>query len=218
MKKTLNSLIILLIYVIFINFQYSYGAFADFSDEEASKETQHLIEEQKKSYDATKSSNNYLKNLKVEGYKLTPEFDKQTLKYNLSIPNNIGEININAEPDDPKAKVQGLGKIRIEENKREYRIDVTAESGTVRTYLLLINSDEKVEKDNDEEDIIDENIQEDANLINEENKIEVLDNDKKNSDNVDIQYGIVPIIISILIVLIIIIRKNIRKHKAKRRK
>ena len=136
------SIIILTLVSIFITTVYadpnSSKGFAEFDDATADEEAQKLLEEQQKEVQQSvgKSTNNYLDNLQVEGYELTPKFDKQTVDYEIKNAVNSSQIKINATPSDSKAKVQGAGTVKIENGKTDYRIDVTSESGTVRTYII----------------------------------------------------------------------------------
>ena len=96
------------------------------------------IKKQEKEHNVTqvKSSNNYLKNLSVNGYQIIPEFDKQTINY--EIKEEIGEeyIKIEAETDDEKSFVSGIGEVQLNSGENNIRIDVTAENGSVRTYFI----------------------------------------------------------------------------------
>ena len=219
MKKKFKFIIIglIVIFIFIINIEISEAGFADFTDEQAEKSTQKMIEEQKQNYDMSKSNNNFLKSLKIEGYEFTPEFDKQTLEYYLNIPDDINEITVEADADDDKASVEGIGKVKVESEKTEYRIDVTAQSGTVRTYILKINDKDQESKSEDSLIKNDENIEVVSNVINNlDNSFEDKEHDEeKKSGNIIIVVIILIIIISI-IVIIIIASKN--RHKAKRRK
>ena len=129
--KIFQKLLILFLVIINISsinyFCKVFAAFADYSDEQAAEDTNKLIEEQKKEEPSIgKSTNNYLEYLEVEGYELTPNFDKQTLEYIVREKIKSEEITIKAKTDDDKAKVEGIGTLKIEQGKEEYRIDVTA--------------------------------------------------------------------------------------------
>ncbi len=95
MKKIIKFLIVFCITTIFyINFYNVYGSFADFTDGDARNQTEKMEQEQNKKFDTLKSNNNYLSSLSVEGYELSPEFDKQTLEYTLNKKIKESEINI----------------------------------------------------------------------------------------------------------------------------
>ena len=86
-----------------------------------------------------KSSDNSLKSLTIEGMKLTPEFNKDTLEYSVDLSNDVKEINIKAEKNDEKATVSGDGKVEVKEGQNIISITVTAENGASRTYKINAN-------------------------------------------------------------------------------
>lgn len=108
------------------------------TDEEADKEYNKKMEEQKKKLEEriNKSSNNYLKSLSVDNFKIYPEFDKQTENYEIKEELNVDTLNIKAEADDEKASVSGIGIVKLNSGENKIRIDITAENGTVRTYFI----------------------------------------------------------------------------------
>lgn len=91
------------------------------------------VTNQKESLD----SNNYLKNLTVNDYNLN--FNKDTLEYNLSDDNNITSLNILATPESSKAKINILGNDNLKEGLNIIKINVEAENGTLRTYIINFN-------------------------------------------------------------------------------
>lgn len=86
----------------------------------------------------TYSSNNNLKSLSVEGYSLNKSFSKDTLEYELEVPNGIEKVNIKAELEDKTAEVKGLGEIKVSEGSNKLEIKVTAENGNVKTYIINV--------------------------------------------------------------------------------
>lgn len=87
--------------------------FADYTDEQAAEETNKLVEEQKKEESPVgKSTNNFLESLEIEGYEITPDFDKQTLEYTIKGKVKEDEITIKAKADDEKAKIEGTRKYK----------------------------------------------------------------------------------------------------------
>lgn len=87
--------------------------------------------------EATYSKNNYLKDLKVEGYELS--FDKDKLEYNLDVPNEVNKVNITATKEDSKSSIKGTGEIELSEGVNQVKIIVTAQNGSTRTYVININ-------------------------------------------------------------------------------
>lgn len=88
---------------------------------------------------ASYSKNNDLKSLSVDGYEISPGFDKNTLEYKVSVPETETQIKINASPADGKARVSGAGVIDISEGNNTVSIVVTAENGSTKTYTLNVD-------------------------------------------------------------------------------
>ena len=91
----------------------------------------------------TYSSNNYLKDLNIEGYELNPKFDKNTLEYSLTVEDGLDKIKINATKEDNKATVKGAGEVSLTEGINTINVVVAAENGNERTYKLTITVPEK---------------------------------------------------------------------------
>ncbi len=88
--------------------------------------------------EATYSKNNYLKSLGVEGYSVSPAFNKNTLNYTVTVPSNIESVKITGSLEDSKASVTGLGKVAVSEGENKFNVVVTAENGSVKNYSLTI--------------------------------------------------------------------------------
>ena len=89
--------------------------------------------------EASYSKNNDLKSLSVDGLKLSPKFDDKTLKYTAQAGANTTTINIKASPEDTKSKVSGTGKKKVSEGENKFKIVVTAQNGSTKTYTLIVN-------------------------------------------------------------------------------
>ncbi len=85
-----------------------------------------------------KSTNNYLKSLVVEGCSISPTFNKDTMEYSCK-DLLIDKIEIKAEVEDSKATLIGTGEKTLFNGDNNFEVNVTSESGQVRTYKLLIN-------------------------------------------------------------------------------
>lgn len=216
MKKIIKFLIAFCITTIFyINFYNVYGSFADFTDGDARNQTEKMEQEQNKKFDTLKSNNNYLSSLSVEGYELSPEFDKQTLEYTLNKKIKESEINIKAIADDSKATVTGTGNIKINKNQNKFRIDVTAESGTVRTYIIKITQDDNSSTVTN----VDENstINDMQTTLTDKAIINEIENQEENN-KIDLNKKMIVVIAVIFIVLIVIIKFFTKKKSAKHKK
>lgn len=88
--------------------------------------------------EASYSKNNNLKDLSVEGYELTPSFDKDTLEYTLELENGIESINVSATKEDNTASISGTGSIPLSEGVNAIQIVVTAQNGSTKTYTINV--------------------------------------------------------------------------------
>lgn len=97
------------------------------------------------------SKNNNLSKLGVDGYKISPAFNKNTVNYSLELENNIRSINVTGAVEDSKSSVSGLGKHSLVEGVNKINIKVTAQNGSSKTYTLNVTVKELkpivVEKD-----------------------------------------------------------------------
>jgi len=84
----------------------------------------------------TKSTNNNLKSLSVEGYTLSPSFNKNTLEYTVNLESNIETIKINASKEDGYASISGTGEKQVQEGDNKFEIKVTSEIGSSKVYTV----------------------------------------------------------------------------------
>ena len=89
-------------------------------------------EEVKKDSDAT------LKSLYISGYTLSPTFKSNINTYSMKVGNNITALNVDAIANSTKAKVQISGNSGWKEGVNVVSIKVTAEDGTVNTYIVNV--------------------------------------------------------------------------------
>ena len=80
------------------------------------------------------SGNSSLDSLSVEGTNV--EFNYEKLNYDLII--NSDKTNITATASSSTSKVEGTGEKKLAYGKNEFKIIVTAENGSERTYILNI--------------------------------------------------------------------------------
>ena len=145
MKSIINKIVAILLIVVFIEIieipNKIYAGFADFDDETADAQGRNdLLEQQEQdAQNAGKSSNNYLKELSVKGYELTPTFDKQTVNYSIEEEIDENSLEINAVADDERATVSGTGNVSLQTGENNLRIEVEAENGVKRTYFIKCN-------------------------------------------------------------------------------
>ena len=89
--------------------------------------------------EASYSKNNDLKSLSVEGLTLSPKFDDDTTKYTVNAGANTTSVTIKATAEDSKSKVSGTGKKSVSEGENKFKIVVTAQNGSTKTYTVIVN-------------------------------------------------------------------------------
>ena len=96
---------------------------------------------------SNKSTDATLKSLEVEGFTLSPEFDKDTEKYTVKVKKDTTEVKITGEATDgEKATVEGLGDITLDKDNMTAKVTVTAEDETTtKTYTIKFEVEEVVE-------------------------------------------------------------------------
>jgi hypothetical protein len=83
--------------------------------------------------------NNWLKTLSVNGYTLTPTFSvSSTTNYSLILAQSTSSVTISATTVNANAKISGMGTINLSPGTNYVNINVTAQNGNVRTYVLTI--------------------------------------------------------------------------------
>lgn len=90
-----------------------------------------------------KSSNNNLKSIKLNSGNI--EFLPYVTEYEVNVENSVDSINITYELEDTKAsaKLEGSEKLNVGENI--YKIKVTAENGSEKTYIIKVTRKEEGE-------------------------------------------------------------------------
>lgn len=91
-----------------------------------------------------RSGNNDLKSFAIEDYNISPEFDKNTTDYTLTVPNGVEKIKILAYKDDDNASLSGDdGEVEVKVGENKFEVIVTAENGSKKTYNLVVTVEEK---------------------------------------------------------------------------
>lgn len=90
-----------------------------------------------------KSTIKALKSLTVEPGTLSPEFNPETTKYEITVGEDVTKLNIKAVVEDEKSKVNISGNDDLELGENIVKIVVTAEDGTARTYTITVTKEEK---------------------------------------------------------------------------
>lgn len=121
----------------------------------------------------TASDNNNLKSLKVNPGTLSPEFDKDTAKYSVTVNSDVEKLIVSTITEDKNANVTLDGNENLKVGENKIVIKVKAESGDVKEYIINVTREE--EKNNE------------TNEINEEDETDNI-NDSETSEynnNVD---------------------------------
>ena len=92
--------------------------------------------------EASYSDDATLRSLSVDGYDISPAFDKQTYEYSLDVENTVEKVNIVANKNNSNARVEGAGEKELKEGNNKIEITVTAQKGNSLTYTININRKE----------------------------------------------------------------------------
>ena len=116
------------------------------AEDGVTKKQYKLIIHREKAPDVPKSTDNTLKSLSVSGYNISPSFNKDTLEYNLTVPNGADSISVKAEANDVKAKVDIIGADNLQIGDNEVKVKVTAEDGSIKVYTINVKKEDKAEE------------------------------------------------------------------------
>ena len=89
------------------------------------------------------SSDNNLEALTIEGFSLSPTFNKNTLEYAVTVLPTTKSVKIDAKANDKKAQVTINGNDNLAEGQNEVNVVVTAENGATKTYVIKVTVPEK---------------------------------------------------------------------------
>ena len=95
--------------------------------------TTYVIRVNRQSY-----SNTYLSSLSVEGYTLSPVFDKKELSYEVIVEKEIEKVRVDASTENIESKVEGQGEIILNEKETEIKVRVISKSGVKRIYKIKV--------------------------------------------------------------------------------
>lgn len=84
------------------------------------------------------SPNNKLGALGVDGFALTPTFNMNTTSYDLIVDESVSSVTVQASVLDSTASVSGTGTVSLQSGINEIRVNVTAQNGTVREYVIHV--------------------------------------------------------------------------------
>lgn len=84
------------------------------------------------------SPNNKLSGLGVDGFALTPSFNRDTESYDLIVDPSVSSVTVSAAAIDSKASVSGTGTVNLQSGNNDITIAVKAENGQVRNYVIHV--------------------------------------------------------------------------------
>lgn len=84
------------------------------------------------------SPNNKLNSLGVDGFGLTPSFNRDTESYQLIVDSSVTQVYVTANPADGNASVSGTGNIALQNGTNDITISVTAKNGSIRYYTIHV--------------------------------------------------------------------------------
>lgn len=86
----------------------------------------------------TGGSNYLLSSLEVQGYSLTPTFNRNTTEYDLVLSEPTSSVRVNATAADSSSSVSGTGVYNLMEGLNTVRVTVTAQNNYSQTYTINI--------------------------------------------------------------------------------
>lgn len=84
------------------------------------------------------SPNNKLAGLGVDGFSMTPTFNRDTESYDLIVDHSVSSVNIAAAPLDSAAAIGGTGTINLQSGNNDIMITVKAGNGSLRNYVIHV--------------------------------------------------------------------------------
>ncbi len=91
----------------------------------------------KAAIEASYSTNNYLSSLTISPGTLSPKFDKSVETYHVTLEPNVEKITISGKKAESHASISGLGTFKVSEGDNKFKIVVTSQKGTTRTYTVI---------------------------------------------------------------------------------
>ena len=86
----------------------------------------------------TGNNNNFLDSITVSVYPLTPTFDRYTMAYAVQVGSAVESVQVSAQLNSSGAKLAGGGTVRLNHGQNRVDLTVTATSGAIRTYTVII--------------------------------------------------------------------------------
>lgn len=140
-----------------------------------------------------KRSDASLKEIIIKDYEI--DFSPNTFQYELTVPNDVTNIEVTATPNNDKATVDISNPDILEVGDNRVYITITAEDGTIAKYEIIVTREEEQKEDNQETTT----------------NVEKITSNKKISIFPSVPLSIVIIIILLILLILFIILKRIFK-------
>ncbi|MDN3450069.1 DUF5011 domain-containing protein [Planococcus sp. APC 3906] len=85
-------------------------------------------------------SNAQLNDLSVQGFNFSQTFSPDVTEYEVTVPDSLKTIEIQANAEDPDAVVSGAGNVTLAPGDNSYTITVTSKDGTKKEYHLNVKA------------------------------------------------------------------------------
>lgn len=136
-KLNVSIIIISIILILGLNTVYAANIASTRSSSNLTNESAEKNESSEEQIKEERANKN-LSSLEVEGYELSPYFNKNNLTYTVIIPNDVTSIEINAEPEAEGAIVRISGNTRLTKQENTVTVRVTAADGTSKAYSITV--------------------------------------------------------------------------------
>lgn len=84
------------------------------------------------------SPNNKLSTISVDGFTITPAFNRDTSDYQVSVNSSVSSVTVRASAIDSSAQIAGVGTVNLVGAITDVKLIVTAQNGSRREYNLRI--------------------------------------------------------------------------------
>ena len=84
------------------------------------------------------SPNNKLSMLAVDGFALTPTFNRDTNVYDLIVNSAVTDVRVDASAYSTSAVISGTGSVSLQSGINEIHVSVKAQNGDVRDYVIRV--------------------------------------------------------------------------------
>lgn len=82
--------------------------------------------------------NDKLSSISVNGYRISPDFNRDITSYRLVVPYSVSSVTVTASAYAPTTAISGTGVQTLQEGTNTITIKATAENGSVRDYVINI--------------------------------------------------------------------------------